>query len=268
MILRRGIGWLAAMAYVVSGRRAAICRKVRRDGLVVPVLFHGPDPDSLDGILSGLDRLVGIENVDLTFDDGRKSIAQCIGVLEKYRIRAVCFISPGEILRGYNWAEHVQAVSKQADFHALCRMDAASREAVFEKSGMAGREGAELLSVREIRALSRHPLIEFGNHTWSHMSCTNRPVEEVLDEIARAQRRIREWTGAEPAKFSYPFGHDSPALDCEIRRLGLLTYSLRPGLVTESGRGLARNMAYDGMTRAENIGRLLTAWPGVKRMPS
>ena len=270
MKFRNTIGWGVALAYVLAGRRAAICRRCRRENLIVPVLMHGPDPERLDQILLALDGLVGLDRVELTFDDGRRVLEDCIPVLEKYQIPATFFISPGEILRGYNWAE-CRGLPSMPDFGVLCRMDEASRTGAVErarrKAGLDGRT-SELLSVERIRALAGHPLVNFGNHTWSHMSCANRPIGEVLDEIDRAQRQIAEWTGKTPTRFSYPFGHDSAELDEVIRAHGLTPYCLRPGLVDEATRGRARNMAYEDLSVAENVGRLLTAWPRVRRMPA
>ena len=264
MIFRREIGWLVAKAYVVSGRRASICRRCRRERLVVSSLFHCPSPDKLDAILGELTRLVGADALELSFDDGRREVLGCVPVLEKYGVHAVFFISPGEILRGYNWAETPAA--RQCGFARLCRLSAQERDAELAAAGIECPSGG-LLGMDDVRRLARHPLVEFGNHTWSHMSCSCRPVDEVLGEIERSQAQIEEWTGRRPSKFSYPFGHDSDELDMAIRSIGLVPYSLRPGLAPSRGDGRFRNMANEDMTVAENVGRLLTAWPNVRRMP-
>lgn len=269
MIFRKQIGWVVAIAYVLAGVRWRTVRRVRREELIVPVLFHGPTPKQLEAILGALDRLVGVERLDVSFDDGRKSVRNCLPILEKYGVRATIFISPGEILRGYNWAENIRGLPIP-DFGTLCKMGEQARiaalEAGFYSLGKRPKE-SELLSVDDIRQMASHPLVEFGNHTWSHMSCANRPVDEVVDEIGRTQKQIAEWTGCQPTKFSYPFGHDSAKVDVAVRGMGLKSYSLRPGLVTKETRGAARNMAYENLSLAENIGRLLTAWPKVRRMP-
>lgn len=229
------LGWCVAQAFVWTGTRRRIVRRVRREGLVVPVLMHGPTPAQLDAILSALDRVVGLRHVELTFDDGRGTLKDCVRVLERHRAKAVLFISPGEILQGYNSAEATRA---------------------------------PLLRVDDVRRLARHPLVEFGNHTWSHVSAERVGAEEFMDEVRRAQAQIEEWTGRRPTKFSYPFGHDRPELDARIRAMGLRPYCLRAGLVRPGEEGTARNMAYEDLSVAENVGRLLTAWPRVRRMPS
>lgn len=264
MIFRRQIGWLAAFAYVVTLRRRERVKRCLGNSLVVPVLFHSPSPGQLDGILSSLDSLVGMENVEITFDDGRAVIKDCVQVLEKYSARAVFFISPGEIEAGFNWAERAHRVCPR-DFASLLRMSGEER---LEALSLYGKAERELLTPEDVARLSAHPLVEFGNHTWSHASCVNRPADEILREIERAQAKIAEWTGAVPGKFSYPFGHSTPGLDAAIRRMGLVPYSLRPGLAPCRGSGIFRNMACEDMTLLENTARLLTAWPRVRRMPS
>jgi len=270
MKYRRQIGWLVAEAYAMLGIRAAICRKCRRKGLIVPILMHAPRPDWLAEILAELKCRVGLKRVELTFDDGRKVLKDIVPILERFNVSATFFISPGEIFSGYNWAEERHGL-RLPNFSTLCGMSSEKRLALFESAfDLSGRwpSGNSLLSVEDIAELAKHPLVEIGNHTWSHMSCKRRPASEALEEIERAQKQIAEWTGKVPTKFSYPFGHGNDFLDASLRARGLTPYWLRPGLVTEATRGSARNMAYEDMTVNENIGRLLTAWPKVEEMPS
>ncbi len=111
--------------------------------------------------------------------------------------------------------------------------------------------------------MAKHPLVRIGNHTWSHLSCPHRPVEEVLDEVDRAQATLTEWCGYAPTDFAYPFGRGTPELDAEIRKRGMTPHYTRQGLVTKETLGAARNMVYEGMSLAENLGRILMAWPKV-----
>ncbi len=265
MIFRRQIGFLTALFYMVSLKRRQIVKRCRKNELIVPVLFHSPTPEFLDGILTRLDKLVGLENVQVTFDDGRAPIKDCIKVLEKHNKKAVLFISPGEIERSYNWAEYASNSLTRSEFKELMKLSAKERYKYLE--GKDTPKGG-LLAIDDIIKLSNHPLIEFGNHTYSHISCTSRPIDEVLEEIELAQSKIEEWTGKRPTKFSYPFGHNSNKLDELIQKIGLVPYALKSGLLNKDQEGCFRNMAVEDMTMLENIARLLTAWPKVKRMPS
>ena len=107
------------------------------------------------------------------------------------------------------------------------------------------------------------PLVRIGNHTWSHISSIKRPVAEALDEVDRAPAILTDWCGYAPTEFAYPFGRGSGELDAEIRKRGLRPHYTRQGLVTEETLGRSRNMVYEGMSLAENLGRILMAWPKV-----
>ena len=120
-----------------------------------------------------------------------------------------------------------------------------------------------MLGECEIREVAKHPLVRIGNHTWSHLSCPHRPKAEVLDEVDRAQKTLIDWCGYAPTDFAYPFGRGTPELDAEIRRRGMMPHYTRQGLVTKETLGVARNMVYEGMSLAENLGRILMAWPKV-----
>ena len=95
------------------------------------------------------------------------------------------------------------------------------------------------------------------------MSCPHRPLGEVLDEVDRAQATLTDWCGYAPTDFAYPFGRGTEELDKEIRKRGMTPHYTRQGLVTKETLGAARNMVYEGMSLAENLGRILMAWPKV-----
>ena len=121
----------------------------------------------------------------------------------------------------------------------------------------------KLLTEEEVREVAKHPLVRIGNHTWSHLSCPHRPMTEVLAEVDRAQATLTEWCGSAPTDFAYPFGRGTVELDKEIRKRGMVPHYTRQGLVTKETLGAARNMVYEGMSLAENLGRILMAWPKV-----
>jgi len=67
----------------------------------------------------------------------------------------------------------------------------------------------EGMSVNDITALARHPLINFGNYTHSQRSLVDLSEEEVSQEISQCQLMLGEWTGSVPATLAYPNGrHD------------------------------------------------------------
>lgn len=253
MVLRKLIGWGVAQAYRLAGARRRAVARVRQSGVILPIVFHAAKPEEVRKILGWLKAKGCLDQCWLSFDDGWREFKETVKVLEEFRKPATLFIAPGETLRGDHWARGLSIAERRR----LCQMDGQSR---YNEMTLRDRT---LLSVDEIKEIARHPLVRVGNHTWSHMSCTHRPVAEVLDEIDRAQVTLTEWCGYAPTEFAYPFGRGSEKLDEEIQRRGLRPHYTRQGLVTEATLGVSRNMVYEGMSLAENLGRILMAWPKV-----
>ena len=267
MRLRKTIGWGVAQAYWLAGARRRAVAAVRKPGVVLPIVFHAAQADEVRRILGWLKRVGCLDHCWLSFDDGWKEFKDTVRVLEEFEKPATLFIAPGETMRGNVWTNGLTVPERQR----LYQLDEESRYgeiALLKTNGAPGvcalpAGGCALLSKEDVQEIARHPLVRIGNHTWSHMSCTHRPVAEALDEVDRSQATLTEWCGYAPTEFAYPFGRGTPELDAEIRRRGLRPHYTRQGLVTKETLGEARNMVYEGMSLAENLGRILMAWPKV-----
>ena len=262
--MRKLIGWGVAQGYrLVGARRRAIAR-AKAAGAVLPIVFHAAKAEEVRAILAWLKREGVLDHVALSFDDGWREFGETVAVLEEFEKPATLFIAPGETMRGVVWTHGLAVAERQR----LYPLDEQSRYEAIASIGDCGAHGVRalprsLLDEDEVREIAKHPLVKIGNHTWSHMSCPHRPMEEVLDEVDRAQATLTEWAGAAPTDFAYPFGRGTPELDAEIRKRGLTPHYTRQGLVTAETLGEARNMVYEGMSLAENLGRVLMAWPKV-----
>jgi len=257
MIFRRQIGWGVAQAYRLVGARRRALARCREPGMRLPIVFHAATAEEVRGVLSELDGIP----LEVTFDDGWKQLASTLPVLEELQVTATVFIAPGETERGVVWTNALMnARVPDEEWHPWYGLGAEER---YAKCDAYPRGERTLLTPDEVRELARHPRIRIGNHTWSHLSCTHRPMAEVLAEVDRAQSALTEWCGYAPTDFAYPFGRGTSELDAELRSRGLTPHYTRQGLVTADTRGAARNMVYEGMTLAENLGRVLQAWPKV-----
>ena len=267
MRLRKTIGWGVAQFYRLVGARARAIAAVRKPGVILPIVFHAAKANEVRVILKWLRRAGVLEHVWLSFDDGWREFKDTVKVLEEFEKPATLFVAPGETIRGNVWTESLTVPERQR----LYGLDEKSRYdeiALLKTNGAPGvcalpAGESALLSKDDIQEIAKHPLVRIGNHTWSHMSCTHRPVAEVLDEVDRTQATLTEWCGYAPTEFAYPFGRGTEALDAEIRKRGLRPHYTRQGFVTESTLGASRNMVYEGMSLDENLGRVLTAWPKV-----
>lgn len=75
--------------------------------------------------------------------------------------------------------------------------------------------------IDETRLLANNPLIEIGNHTWSHPDLTTISPEEIVDEIIKAQDAIYQITGYTPRLFRLPGGHFNDMVNGMINWHGL-----------------------------------------------
>ena len=256
--MRKVLGWLVAQAYRFAGARRRAVARVKAKDLIVPVVIHSATAGEVRAILAWCRKKGVLDNLWLSFDDGWNELAETVAVLEEFGKPATVFVSPAETERGRSWTTDLPLEVRRR----LYRLPAEERYG--EIAGFTEIENdANLLFPSEIRRLARHPLIRLGNHTWSHLSCTHRPVAEVLAEVDRAQATLTEWGGTAPTDFAYPFGRGTPELDAEIRKRGMTPHYTRQGFVTRETLGEARNMVREGFTLAENLGRIFMAWPRV-----
>lgn len=258
------LGWCVAQAFRFSGARRRAVARARGADAILPIVIHAAPAAEVRAILGWLGRAGVLDHVWLSFDDGWREFLDTVAVLEEFQKPATVFVAPGEIRRGDVWTDGISVAKRQmlygkSEAERVALLTQARREVEAARACT----GRRLMTEAEVREVSRHPLVRIGNHTWSHLSCPHRPTEEVLDEIERAQATLTEWCGYAPTDFAYPFGRGTPELDVEIRKRGMTPHYTRQGLVTKDTMGNSRNMVYEGMSLAENIGRVLMAWPKV-----
>src|SRR5512133_277991 len=96
---------------------------------------------------------------------------------------------------------------------------------VFVGGGWAREEPAALAE------LARDPLLEIGNHTYSHPHLTRLPDARIRDELLGAQREIAAVTGRVPTLFRPPYGEYDARVLRVAAAVGLTTveYDLPSG---------------------------------------
>ena len=267
---RRLAGWCVGAAYALAGARMRAVRRLKA-GAILPVVVHALPAGELERLLSWLERAGVLDRLWLTFDDGWATVMDSIPVLERFGVKAKVFVAPGETMRGKVWTSAAGDAGVPdrvwrgwyglGESERYEKLEAALRDlrGSAGQSRTAGMQRFRLLTKEEVIEISRHPLIDIENHTWSHLSATHRPAEEVADEVARAQVALTEWTGRAPEWLAWPFGRGTPELDEMARAMGLKTVYTRQGYELP----YCRNMVLAGMSFQENLGRMLGAWPKV-----
>lgn len=254
--MRKLIGWLVAVVYALTGARRRVVRRLKAGGKL-PVVVHALPAEQLDCILAWLKGHGVLDSLWLTFDDAWTTLKESFPVLEKYNVPAKVFVAPSQTLRGNVWTEEANQLGIPAKvWRSWYSLSESERN---EKLSTCSTCSTRLLNKDEVIELSRHPLISIENHTYSHLSATHRPVEEVLAEVALAQATLTTWTGHEPEWLAWPFGRGSEELDDGVAALGLKTVYTRQGYEI----GPCRNMALEDVSFQENLGRILGAWPKV-----
>ena len=277
-----------ATAYVLSGcrwRRLSTYKK--QEGAILSIFGHNPQPHVLDSLLNWLtdkgfhfistDELLAMRDGEikwtpqmgwLTFDDGWGGFEKnLLPILERYHVPATIFVAPNETERGKIWTNSIMGIMK--GWQSLYDKSAEDRYQMIDKvlsdvGNLRPELGRQLAGKEELCRLARHPLVTLENHTYTHLSCSRRPVAEVLEEVQKTQSVLTEWTGRIPRLVCYPFGHCTKETDAAIMNMGLIPVSSFPGRMTSQSIGTCRNMFHDAMGCAENIGRVLQAWQKVR----
>ena len=276
---RKLIGWSVAQPFIRSGARRQALHAYEADDVFLSLCAHDPTPETLRALLTFLrtNDFTFLTETDvlqrepipgrtawLTFDDGWKRFKDCLKVLEEFDIPATLFIAPGETQRGYLWTNALMPYRSMAYIRSLYPFSARERLARVTDI-LDGRLPQTLMTPDDIAALASHPLVTIGNHTLTHLSASDRPVEDLLAEVLTAQTLIADWTGTLPRTVCYPFGHRTQATDAALRSRGLTPIGLLPGRDRLTDPGLYRNMIYDDVSLAENTCRVLGAWVPIRR---
>ncbi len=109
---------------------------------------------------------------------------------------------------------------------------------------------------KQVRELAANPLIEIGNHSFTHPHLTRVRDERVTDELLRTQRVLRELTGRTPELFRPPFGEVDPRVAKLVAKAGLLTiqYDLPAG---DSDKHATRERLTDWVLRKAKAGSIV-----------
>ena len=168
----------------------------------------------------------------LTFDDGYFNNSRAVPVLERFQVPATIFVSALHVTesRGFWWetlyhvrsrqgktdqqiGQEMQVLNALRTTEILNRISPELGNEIFTWRGDADRP----FSLAELREISRHPLVNIGNHTADHdilISCSPKEAEAT---IGAAQDVLKEITGKSPISIAYPNGNVNERV-CDIAK--------------------------------------------------
>lgn len=226
---------------------------------------------SIDEALQSSGRAGARPLAVLTFDDGDANNHEILlPLVESERIPVTLYIATGHIRsrQGY-WFDRVVNAAQgdrpvdvdlgsyglgaytlrrsagaghwaeiQRLLEAIKTIEPARRDEVVERAiaqlspGLrAGLDPIRPLSIDQVRALGRHPLVTIGAHSDCHNLLTQLPLDEARRSMALSAQLLREWSGQAVRHFAYPNGSHDAAVAAAARELGFVTAtSTRPGL--------------------------------------
>ena len=282
-VLREIVGWTIGMFFVATGCLARQLRRYDKPGTFLAIVCHDPCERVFVGIVEWLikhgfsfvtpDELFAIQDgrkqwrprmVWLSFDDGwLRFKSRIIPIIERYSVKATLFIAPHETERGQVWTNSIMPFVPYEKIREMYACASGDRYAVVDAILAEKTIPRQLMDAQTIRELAHHPLITIENHTFTHLSCSHRPISEVVAEIKEAQGVLSDWTGRTPRMVCYPFGHCSDETDNAVKQLGMIPVRLDPGVSDITRIGAYRNLVCDRHSITENVCRALNAWIAV-----
>ena len=198
----------------------------------------------------------------VTFDDGEHSFAdEALPVLEALGVPAVLFVSPGVLSGGNYWFQDLRTLRAQVGDDAIRQAAAVQLSVPAEQvasysvlallkslrlaqirrllDDLAAQNGVRFdqrwnLTLDEVAALDRHPLVTIGAHSLHHPILANETDDVAEREIAGSVADLQALLGRPVDLFAYPNG--ARGLDYGAREQRLLREcGVRLAFATDTG---------------------------------
>lgn len=204
---------------------------------ILSLYFHNPSPEAFERIVKWaikknytfidrktfLDWVSGKRQLEskavyFSFDDGWKGNMKLIPVIEKYNVPITIFIPVFPLSEGNYWWEYVLkeygSYKKVNEVKTWCYDDfLAEIERI--KSYMKIERSA--MTMEELKAINKHPLIDIQSHSYTHLILTKLPIEVLVKELHNSKFYLEKLLEKKIDSFSYPNGSFT---DREITAVG------------------------------------------------
>jgi poly-beta-1,6-N-acetyl-D-glucosamine N-deacetylase len=264
-----------------------LTREILQRRKVTIIVYHDPDPSTLDFHIAGLKKKYNIislkdyldsrksgntaglppKSLIITLDDGYRSNYKLLPVFRKHKIIPTIFLCSGFIdTNRHFWGTEVRGESGVGSIRVVPDIDKVN---ALSKTGFAeNREFAIREALLKNEILEMKGIIDFQSHTVFHACLPKCTPERARDEIASSKRDLEERYGLTVNALSYPHGDYSPAVEGLARQAGY-----ECGITAELGFNdektdifrLKRIVMRDGASTSEAFVRACGLW-GVLRI--
>jgi len=196
-------------------------------------------------------------NAVITFDDGYRNIlSNACPILNKYNLPSTIYITTGPVeTDSLIWIDQIYSAIYHCTDQYINLEDiglGSSRDRTsFERSEFAKdvtdkfkklslkdkekkltilnkrlpyipgvKNPFKLLSINDIKELSRNPLVTIGAHTINHEILTNISFDSAVNEISDSKKRLEEWLGRPVDHFAYPNGNYNNEIKTQLEKIG------------------------------------------------
>ena len=157
----------------------------------------------------------------ITFDDGYFNNVLAVEKLRRYKIPAIFFITPKNILENksfwwdiiyknrYKQGTSIEKITKEQEYLKKFKHNYIE-EYIKQNFGLQSyKPWSDIdrpLTEIEVKILSQDPFISFGNHTFNHAILINYNREEVEEEFINSNKFLDDLTGTTPISVAFPNG--------------------------------------------------------------
>lgn len=140
----------------------------------------------------------------VSFDDGKRSNVNLLGICEKYNVPITICIATGALNSGNYWWEYVKAEKGHFEAFKKYDFDRFNQELKLLKEKYELQRSA--LSVEELKEFEKSPLVTIASHTVSHYILTVVPENVLETELVESKNELEKLLKKEIDVFCYPNG--------------------------------------------------------------
>lgn len=235
--------------------------------------FRFVSTEDLQKLLEQKESLQGRTAI-VTLDDAwHDNLQNVIPVAEKYQLPITIFTPVQPVEDGVMWLKwfrdgELQSLFPEAVKQNPKKLPTSKRNELLTKMKENKRFEREMMSLEEVQAIAKLPLVTMGGHTYSHPILPNCTHEELESELVDAAKTLRAWIGTDIHVMAYPNGDYNDEVISVSKKAGFdMAFTTKEGLYIDIRHAdpmrLPRNCVPNAFGKWESRARALGVWQKV-----